>query len=103
MRKVTINSTLLGVSSIILGIASIIITALCMYFYKRITAFNSEYVFQFVQALNVLSKIELIIKPIGLMAGIVGLFGKNTNKVLPTIGTALNIVAIVWTLIFIYS
>jgi len=85
----------------ILGIA---ISAISLSIFKQIVSFDNENMLSMVSFLNLLSRLEVFIKPIGFLLGAISCFliNKSSNKGLSLFGLILNVISVMWTLYLIY-
>lgn len=88
---------------IIFGILGIVISAISLSIFGKTVSFDSQNMFSLVSSLNFLSRLEMFIKPVGLLLGvIVFLMNKTTNKGFALFGLVLNVISVAWTLYLMY-
>ncbi|MDQ2087843.1 hypothetical protein RBH29_15535 [Herbivorax sp. ANBcel31] len=92
--------SIFGIISLVLGIFGVVLSffifsSLWIYIYGDIVI-GTELLRD---VWNIGGKIEVVIKPLGLILGIVGLFQKNKIKTFAVIGVIINIIVIVWSLL----
>lgn len=93
-----------GILSLCIGILNIILSiAIFWTLWAYINSKYTETLYIQVQILNIGSRLELILKPIGVIFGIIGLCQKNNKKYIAIIGVFINIITILASVIVAFS
>jgi uncharacterized membrane protein len=92
-----------GIISIILGILGLFVSIIVMYLLNKIFSpvFPDKYAF--VKLLNILDKVEIVIKVIGMVTAIIGIMQRNRRKVVSVIGITVNIISVLFTVYLMYG
>ena len=93
-------SLVLAILSLILGVFGIIITVSIGYIIGQVIGSGENLnIVLYIKLINVLTVIENIVKPLGIISGLIAVFLKGNRKALCLSAICLNFISIIYTLL----
>jgi uncharacterized membrane protein len=94
----------IGILSLIIAIINIILSVIIFWaLWSYINQMFWDIMVLQVQLIKLGPKVEFILKPLGIILGLIALFDRNKSKKFAIIGIIINIMLFLWTLALIYG